>query len=107
MWLWNRDARAPRRTAGCAHGVDASPAMIARARGKARRSAAPAQFTVAPAQALPFPEATFDAVLATLMLHHLSRSGGEQHAREMRRVLKPSGRALVIDFAPSDSGKSG
>jgi ubiquinone/menaquinone biosynthesis C-methylase UbiE len=93
--------------AGRVHGVDASPAMVTRAAGKARRSGVPAEFSVAAAQALPFPDATFDAVLATLMLHHLPRTGRGQLAHEMRRVLKPGGRALVIDFAPADADKSG
>lgn len=32
------------------------------------------------------------------MLHHLPRKLREQGAREMRRVLKPGGRVLVVDF---------
>jgi ubiquinone/menaquinone biosynthesis C-methylase UbiE len=36
---------------------------------------------------------------STLMLHHLPRKVRQQCARETRRVLKPQGRALVVDFA--------
>lgn len=48
---------------------------------------------------LPFPDARFDVVLSTLMLHHLARKAREQCAREIRRVLRPNGRVLVVDFS--------
>lgn len=95
-------AIAAKRLAGAAgkvHGIDASPEMLARAAKKARRAGMDVAFTQAPAQTLPFPDASFDLVLSTVMLHHLPRPGRAQCAREMRRVLKPGGRVLVADFA--------
>ncbi|HEX7940131.1 MAG TPA: methyltransferase domain-containing protein, partial [Gemmatimonadaceae bacterium] len=77
------------------------PEMIARARKKAAKSRADVSFDVAYAQALPFPDATFDVVLSTVMLHHLPRASREEAAREVRRVLKPGGRFLAVDFARS------
>jgi ubiquinone/menaquinone biosynthesis C-methylase UbiE len=56
-------------------------------------------------ESLPFPNESFDTVLSTLMLHHLPREAREQCAREMRRVLKPGGRVLAIDFATSGKKK--
>lgn len=50
-------------------------------------------------EALPFPDAHFDAVVGTLLLHHFPRPVREQCAREMRRKLKPGGRVLAVDFA--------
>jgi ubiquinone/menaquinone biosynthesis C-methylase UbiE len=58
------------------------------------------------AQALPFPNAHFDAVLSTVMLHHLPRRVREQAAAEMRRVLKPGGRVLVVDFGGNRAKQS-
>ena len=84
---------------GTVNGIDASPEMIARAERKAGKAGVEVAFTNAAAQALPFPDAHFDSFLNTLMLHHLPRKAREQCAREIRRVLKPGGRVLAVDFA--------
>jgi ubiquinone/menaquinone biosynthesis C-methylase UbiE len=83
---------------GTACGLDASPEMIARAEKKARKSGVDVGFKIAFAQSLPFPDAQFDAVLTTIMLHHLPKKGRAELAGEIRRVLKPGGRVLAIDF---------
>jgi ubiquinone/menaquinone biosynthesis C-methylase UbiE len=84
--------------AGSVHGVDASDAMIERARRKARKAGVDVTFESALAQSMPFPDARFDVVLSTVMLHHLPRKIRQQSVREMRRVLKPGGRLLVVEF---------
>jgi ubiquinone/menaquinone biosynthesis C-methylase UbiE len=86
-------------TKGNAHGIDASPEMIARAAKKARKAGVDVLFKNGLAEDLPFPDSQFDAVLATLMLHHLPRKPREQCVTEIRRVLKPGARALAVDFA--------
>jgi ubiquinone/menaquinone biosynthesis C-methylase UbiE len=88
-------------SAGNVHGIDASPEMIARARHKASRQGAAITFDIGVAERLPFPDRQFDVVLSTVMLHHLPRSIRQQGVGEMRRVLKPGGRLLAIDFARS------
>ena len=65
---------------------------------KARKAGVEVVFKNGLAQALPFPNAQFDAVLSTVMLHHLPRKARLECACEMRRVLKPRGRVLVVDF---------
>lgn len=50
------------------------------------------------AQSLPYPDAQFDVVLTTIMLHHLTKKGRGELVGEIRRVLKPGGRVLAIDF---------
>jgi len=89
---------------GTVKGVDPSPEMIARAVVKARKAGLELEFLNAAAQALPFADAQFDTVLSTLMLHHLSRKSRGRCAREMRRVVKPGGRVLVVDFGARQSG---
>ena len=52
-------------------GIDASPEMIKRACKKARKEGLDVIFENAVVEKLPFPNATFDSVLSTAMLHHL------------------------------------
>jgi ubiquinone/menaquinone biosynthesis C-methylase UbiE len=58
-------------------------------------------------EAMPFPDGQFDAVLSTVMLHHLGPKAHQLCAQEVRRVLKPGGRVLAIDFARPAEGKKG
>ena len=92
---------------GTAYGIDASPEMLARAKKKARKAGIDVVLQNALAQALPFPDARFDAVLSTVMLHHLPRNARRQCAAEMRRVLKPGGRVLVVEFGSSAREQKG
>ena len=91
---------------GAVQGIDASPEMIARAQKKAKRADADVAFETALAESLPFPDARFDVVLSTVMLHHLRRAAREQSLGEIRRVLRPGGRVLVVDFG-KNTGQRG
>lgn len=84
---------------GTVHGIDASPEMIDRAKRKAVKAGVDVAFQTGIVEALPFPDAQFDAVVSSLMLHHLPKPVRRQCAREIRRVLKPGGRVLAVDFA--------
>jgi ubiquinone/menaquinone biosynthesis C-methylase UbiE len=92
---------------GSVQGIDASPEMIARARRKARKAGVDVTFTTGVVEKLPFPEARFDAVLSTLMLHHLPAAARDQCAREIRRVLNPRGRVLAVDFGAAAGDRKG
>jgi len=92
---------------GVVRGIDASAEMIARAEKKARRAKADVTFETAFVESLPFPDAQFDVVLSTVMLHHLRRAVREQSVGEMHRVLKPGGRLLVVDFGRIPSKRRG
>ena len=48
---------------------------------------------------LPFPDASFDLVVSGLVLEHLRELGG--FFREARRVLKPTGRAVISAMHPA------
>jgi ubiquinone/menaquinone biosynthesis C-methylase UbiE len=90
---------------GTVRGIDASPELIARARKKARKAGVDVSFTNGVVEALPFPDGHFDAVLSTLMLHHLPREARQQCAREMRRVLKLGGCVFAVDFGGAAAGR--
>ncbi len=85
-------------SSGSVHAIDPSPEMIERARRKARRAGVEVVFETAVAQELPFPDATFDAVLTTLTLHHLPPDALHRSVGQIRRVLKPRGRLLAVDL---------
>ena len=87
---------------GKVFGIDASPEMIARAGKKARKAGIEIEFKNESIEELPFPDGQFDAVLSTVMLHHLPRKVREAGIREIRRVLKPGGRVLIVDFAGTE-----
>jgi ubiquinone/menaquinone biosynthesis C-methylase UbiE len=74
-------------------GIDLDPAMIERA---VRRIGERAELVAADVVSLPFADASFDLVVSTFSMHHWAdHSGG---LGEIRRVLKPEGRALIFDF---------
>lgn len=86
------------------HGQDAAPEMIERARQKARRSGVDVDFKPGLAEAISFPDNTFDLVMNSLMVHHLPGDLKSKAFAEMYRVLKPGGRLLIIDFEPPKGG---
>jgi ubiquinone/menaquinone biosynthesis C-methylase UbiE len=89
----------PRVGEGEVHGIDASPEMIEVAKEKAAKASAEIDFQVALIEAIPFPDGSFDLVTSSLMLHHLPDDLKRKGLAEIRRVLKPGGRFLAMDFA--------
>lgn len=88
-------------------GVDPSLEMVARARRKAARAGVDVRFERATVEALPFPGATCDVVLGSLMLHHLTEEGRRQGIAEIARVLKPGGRFLAVDIGSTKGEQRG
>lgn len=88
-------------------GVDPSPEMVARARRKAAKAGVDARFDAGTIEALPFPDATFDTVLSSLMLHHLTDDGLTQGLGEIARVLKSGGRFLAVDIGATGGKRPG
>jgi ubiquinone/menaquinone biosynthesis C-methylase UbiE len=79
--------------------IDLSPAMIAIARKRVRTLNLDIELGLGDAQALAFRDGQFETVTATLLLSTVPDP--RRVADEMRRVLRPGGRALILDFARS------
>ena len=85
-------------------GLDADGEMIKRARAKAREAGLPVRFDHGFATMLPYESRSFDRVLSTLFLHHLSRELKRRTLSEVRRVLRKGGELHVADWGkPSDA----
>lgn len=76
-------------------GIDKSAHFIAAARQRAAAGRIAVDFRVGDADALPWPEASFDCVRAERLLIYLKDPA--QAVREMRRVLKPGGGLALIE----------
>ena len=79
-------------------GVDFSRPMIALAATKVARShlSGRVHLQVAPAESLPFPDESFDAVTVAFGLRNLPDR--QRGLREMCRVVRPGGHAVVLEF---------
>jgi ubiquinone/menaquinone biosynthesis C-methylase UbiE len=80
-------------------GVDLSPAMLRRARRRARELELTPTFKVGDAEQLPFDDATFDTVVCALGLCSIPRP--DVAVAEMTRVLVPGGTLLLLDHVRS------
>jgi ubiquinone/menaquinone biosynthesis C-methylase UbiE len=83
--------------AGSVVGIDAAPEMIEYASRKARQLPN-CRFQAGTAESLAFPDATFDVVVSSLMMHHLPDEVRLQAVGDMKRVLRPGGTLLLADF---------
>lgn len=76
-------------------GLDLTRAMLAEARGLAAARGATFEPTLGAAEALPFLDGTFDAVVCRYCAHHFGDV--QQAVREMARVVRPGGIVLLDD----------
>lgn len=80
-------------------GIDLSPDMLDIARARADELGRDIDLREGDAHDLPFPEASFDAVVCTYSLCNIPDV--ERAVREMRRVLRPDGHLLLVDHVRS------
>jgi len=94
---------------GCGHGMasvvlarrgaqvtafDLSGGYLAEARERAAANVVAIDFAAADGEHLPFADASFDRIWGNAVLHHLDM---ERAGRELRRVLRPGGRAVFCE----------
>jgi SAM-dependent methyltransferase len=79
-------------------GVDYVPALLERARQRAKAEGLEVSFQEADAEALPFPDHAFDAVLSTCGA--MFAPDQERTAAELLRVCRPGGRIGMVNWTP-------
>ncbi|MFP4538974.1 MAG: class I SAM-dependent methyltransferase [Dichotomicrobium sp.] len=84
-------------------GIDYVPALIERASQRAAAEGVVIDFQVADAQALPFPDASFDVVVSVFGV--MFAPDQEKAASELLRVCRPGGRIALANWMPEHFGK--
>jgi ubiquinone/menaquinone biosynthesis C-methylase UbiE len=79
---------------------DFSPGMVEEAQQSLQQSQGRFRFEVLDVQAIPYPNASFDAVIANHMLYHVPKR--ERALSEIHRVLRPTGRLYASTCGLSD-----
>ena len=80
-------------------GIELSPKMLAIARQRARELDIEADLRAGDAQNLPFPDTSFDTVVATLALCTIPDDS--RAVAEAARILRPGGRLLLLEHVRS------
>ena len=78
------------------YGTDVSSKSVAQAK---QRNPAVA-YEVGSEERLPFDDETFDLCFTICVMHHVPPAAWVEFLREMRRVLKPGGMAMVLEHNP-------
>lgn len=81
--------------------IDLSPAMLEIARKRAAELGREADMREGDAHQLPFEDASFDSVVCTLSLCNIPDP--DRAVGEMKRVLRPGGRLILVDHIRSES----
>ena len=79
-------------------GLDPDELALSRARSKAERARVDILFVRGFADTIPSADRSFDRVLSSMMLHHLTDDEKAATLRDVHRVLKPGGSFQLLDF---------
>jgi ubiquinone/menaquinone biosynthesis C-methylase UbiE len=82
-------------------GIDLSPAMLARARSRAERLGIAVELREMDARRLDFPDASFDAAVATFLFCVLAPDDQLPALSELRRVVRPGGEVRLLEYSSS------
>ena len=80
-------------------GIEISPAMLEAARHRAQSLGRQVELIIGDAQALPFPDQSFDTVVCTIALCSIPNE--RQAVAEAWRVLRPGGRFVALEHVRS------
>jgi ubiquinone/menaquinone biosynthesis C-methylase UbiE len=88
------------------YGVDLNRRMARLAQDNLRKKGLAVEIQIARVEALPYESGTFDTLVNTMAF--TGYPNADQAMREMRRVLKPGGRLVMIDINyPADGNRLG
>jgi ubiquinone/menaquinone biosynthesis C-methylase UbiE len=84
---------------GCAtSGLDIAANLVAQARERARKESLDIEYTEGDAEAMPYPDASFDAVVSMYGVMFAPRP--ERVVNELQRVVKPGGLIALANWTP-------
>jgi ubiquinone/menaquinone biosynthesis C-methylase UbiE len=86
-------------SAGKAVGIDVIPGMVEYSRKKAELANEEVTFQLGSINQIPFDDNTFDVVMGSFMIFHMSEKTRLEGVKDIYRVLKPNGRLLLVDLA--------
>jgi ubiquinone/menaquinone biosynthesis C-methylase UbiE len=84
--------------------VEPEPTMASRAKRRARSADVPVRVVRAAAEALPFPDGTFDTIISCLVL--CTVRDPRRAAVELQRVLRPGGEVRVYEHVRSSDPRA-
>lgn len=79
-------------------GIDGDPDVLAIAREKAAEVGVSVQWDSGMAYDLPYAASSFDRVVSSLVIHHLTMPDKQRTFIEVLRVLRPGGELHILDF---------
>jgi SAM-dependent methyltransferase len=79
-------------------GIDGDPKILSIAQRKSADADLTIEFDQAMASELPFPDESFDRVVSSLVLHHLTSTEKRRALVECRRVLRANGELHIADW---------
>jgi len=83
------------------HGIDVAAPCLRYAHARAEAQGRAVHFHQMNAEALDFPDASFDVVFSSMFLHEIPKKGIEKIMAEAYRVLKPGGLMLHMELPPN------
>jgi SAM-dependent methyltransferase len=92
-------ALAAARAGGVVTGIDFAPGLLARARTRAQAEGLPVDLLEADAEALPFEDASFDAVISAVGV--MFAPDQPRAAAELLRVTRPGGTIALANWTPA------
>jgi ubiquinone/menaquinone biosynthesis C-methylase UbiE len=75
------------------------PGMVEYCQKKAEQAQEEINFQLGSINQIPFGDNTFDVVMGSFMIFHMSEKTRKEGIQEIWRVLKPQGRLLFVDLA--------